>query len=165
MKIPTKVWLPALCLVFLALAFARPTGRPPITIEFLGWTNAPAWPGAWPPLASRLAFALTNSTSMTREVIVYTKSMHAFDFHADFGQLPPRSGRHFHIDITSQQKPWTVSIKNQRIPGKLEQWLRSYGSKLRLCDITPNPEIKRVKISTNATGLFQVEGYPRGYPQ
>ena len=156
MKISTKIWLPALCLVFLALTFARPTGRSPITIQFAGATNPAGWSGT-PPL-SMLVFIVTNASSTPMEVSVHPKYRGTPDWpRGTSGRLPPHSGRAFQADILGQRSPWTVSIKNHRIPGKLEQWLRTYGSKLRLCDITPNSEIKLVKISTNATGLFQVE--------
>ena len=154
MKIPTKVWLPALCLLFFVLLFPRSTGRSPVTIECVGGTTPPAWSGLWPFSVSRLAFAVTNSSSTPMEVSVYTKWKGAPDW---FGRLPPHSEHHFLLNVTYQQPPWTVSLASHRIPGKLEQWLRTYGSKLRLCDITPNSEIKLVQINTNEARLFQVE--------
>ena len=154
MKLPTKVWLPALCLVFLALAFALPSGRSPVAIQFAAATKSPLWNGQ----PTRLVFIVTNTSSSPMDISVYAKYKGAPDWpRGESGLVLPRSGRHFQADILGQQPPWTVSIKNHRIPGKLENWLRSYGSKLRLCDITPNSEIKLIKISTNATGLFQGE--------
>jgi hypothetical protein len=162
-NIPTKVWLPALSLALLALLFARPKLQPAITIQFVGATNPP--PSTGLKFGSRLVFAVTNSSSAPMAVLVYAKGLRATDFGlGDSGQLPRHSGRYFNIEMISEHAPWTVSVRSQRVPGKVEAWLRSYGSKLTLCNSGPNSQYKRVKINTNETGLLRVEGWPKSYP-
>jgi hypothetical protein len=153
LKIPARLWIPAVCvgLLTLTIAVCWPRRNQDILVGFVAVWNMSMQP-------SQLVFAVTNSRSTVIEVAVGPKMQRPPDWpRGESATLSPGCGSHLHAYILNLPQPWTISVKARRIAGKFEKWLRSHGASVRLCDATPGwRQVQTLEVKINDAGVADV---------